>query len=837
MPSEVDLHDHCQACYDSRCNMRLPACSIVPCELDCGARFHACKQAEHSLLCGNEKVACINAGYGCPLHVLRSQMSRHLAGCPASLVHCTMEWNRWPVCSSERQSHQPVQVLLDVNREQLDMALALRDQRMLTRSMRASVRTRKILTNNLNRRHPAVPLADQLTVSNGSTVKEFDEQRELENLLQDMHQWENATERKRSRSPAGLRQSICDELYRASQETVQQLSTAIHAMTGDSHPPSEKADFSLGKSTYPYIHCAHCERRKERMERLLDSHNAMKDCGEDSQSLEGRKPSTEKNAAPGDCHDESVHLRVIKDTLLGATCTNEEEQLHRPGQISSPSSRDVQQGYRSSSSSSEGSLNDVPMPALFVTPSTTGEVSAAPGRGHSKILVVEPPKMIPGSGVASFPVTNSDSPMQASLSLDLSLESITRYQAKPDSMYTFLCAQVFRRDEFASHFQNVHSDIHGGLNGWLEQRCPLAPYGCTYSQRRFFPGERKARIVHHEHLESFGVRVDGKGSSRLAESEDHSEVDADAMMEMEWVSEAVSSYGKDETSLMKENLKYSEDKTDAAVTNQSDSFPKAGGLTEESGVESKKMDQDANLIIENQASLSDISLHTMDQSGRSLGNCNDARLNESIVNHLEGPKPDTQISTENTPEVQGSHDSLDTDQTPDQLAVPSQSPSSQSELPLEPDHLSQLPLELLRYLTRFLDAFSLCNLSLTSKLLRQICCSVLEERGMVLLQWEKVNGRWDVAYRVWHFSTAFTPVLHWGFEDHPSLAVHLAKCPYNVQLQQSDPICVMIKLPETAATASLSNGKGKQDGEAAEAEHEQGQLDSDTIDSEIQEVE
>ena len=64
------------------------------------------------------------------------------------------------------------------------------------------------------------------------------------------------------------------------------------------------------------------------------------------------------------------------------------------------------------------------------------------------------------------------------------------------------------------------------------------------------------------------------------------------------------------------------------------------------------------------------------------------------------------------------------------------------------DYLSELPVELLRYLTRFLDGFTMCNLAMTSKMLRQVCCSMLEERGMVVLQWEKRHGHWDIAYKV-----------------------------------------------------------------------------------------
>lgn len=93
-----------------------------------------------------------------------------------------------------------------------------------------------------------------------------------------------------------------------------------------------------------------------------------------------------------------------------------------------------------------------------------------------------------------------------SLGLDLTLETITRYQSKPNDMYTFLCGQEFRRDEYSWHYKNVHNDIHGGLNGWLEHRCPLAHYGCMYSLRRFYPTVKGATVIHNDTLESFGVK-------------------------------------------------------------------------------------------------------------------------------------------------------------------------------------------------------------------------------------------------------------------------------------------------------------------------------------------
>ena len=66
--------------------------------------------------------------------------------------------------------------------------------------------------------------------------------------------------------------------------------------------------------------------------------------------------------------------------------------------------------------------------------------------------------------------------VQEQCRLDIRLDTVTRLQTKPRSMYTFVCAQELRRDEMAWHSKNVHSEIHGGLNNWIEHRCPLATY-------------------------------------------------------------------------------------------------------------------------------------------------------------------------------------------------------------------------------------------------------------------------------------------------------------------------------------------------------------------------
>lgn len=98
-------------------------------------------------------------------------------------------------------------------------------------------------------------------------------------------------------------------------------------------------------------------------------------------------------------------------------------------------------------------------------------------------------------------------PQCQSLSLDINVRTIAAYQKKPKLMYTFRCAQEFRRDEYEWHYRNVHNDIHGGIDGWIEHRCPLWQYGCNFVHKRWNPTPEGSRIVFNELIESFGLKM------------------------------------------------------------------------------------------------------------------------------------------------------------------------------------------------------------------------------------------------------------------------------------------------------------------------------------------
>lgn len=176
-----------------------------------------------------------------------------------------------------------------------------------------------------------------------------------------------------------------------------------------------------------------------------------------------------------------------------------------------------------------------------------------------------------------------DENSQPELHVELYTECVTRRHNKSSSAFTFTCSHFFRRDEFASHFKNVHADIQSCLDGWFQLRCPLAYLGCTFVQNHFRPDGHKAKVIYSKLLKTFAIK------------------------------------------------------------------PEVDTLLAESGT--------CNFKVDDRGKAKDL--------------------------------------------------------------------------------LSSLPLEVLKYIAGFLDSFSLSQLSQVSVLMRDICATLLQERGMVLLVWEK----------------------------------------------------------------------------------------------------
>ncbi|XP_069693934.1 F-box only protein 30-like [Periplaneta americana] len=611
-------HSHCNTCIKvTKCAVQPTlnqSCEIVACELNCGFRFHACKLSEHRLLCPNEKVACINAGNGCPVTLIRHQRARHLETCPASVVICTMEWNRWPVCSQERQMHVPFHVPNPRAKEgQLDIALALRDQRMLNEWMKVPRRTRRVLRNSLTKCFPAVPLQSWpssegfVPVVAPSSVAEEDEM-----------MWDC------KKAPPGLQSSVCSELYKVTRGNLDECTTdsLIH-ITAKSHTSQYNGSPDLVNSETSTVEESSING-VEYTNRSPSTHlNGILRQQTEIGTCQSSYTQANKRILNNSQSDTSVGLNM--ESNLNCLEMTEENKENMPDNLNvfESSYNEEQNGHFS---------------VCFVNNTQVSEIFSASMTDHASSIIPPPP---------------SSPPMIVSLGLDLTLESITRYQTKPKNMYTFLCAQEFRRDEYSWHYKNVHSDIHGGLNGWLEHRCPLAHYGCMYSLRRFYPMVKGSTVIHNDTLESFGVKP----------------------------------FVPYEIPVLKRCPKFTS--AVQSTTKKAHNFP--------------------GFNVQNSEDMQDWSL----------------------------------ISSQH-------------------LA------------------LCQLPFEVLRHVCRFLDSFSLCNLALTCRRLREVCCSLLEERGLVVQQWKKryIGSKvsWTIAYKRWFFSTAFTPVRQWGFEEEDHMSNHLRSC-------------------------------------------------------------
>ncbi|XP_053567862.1 F-box only protein 30 [Bombina bombina] len=715
-------HSHCVNCVSRRCMIRPEAgvsCDLIGCPHVCGAVFHSCKADEHRILCPLERVPCLNNGFGCPFIVTRNKLAEHLQSCPASVVCCTMEWNRWPVSYADRKSYENLSKDVD-EVEQLDMALALQDQRMLLESLKVatmvSKKTEKLeaqeqitvntvesnstLANGLSGDEESYSALYQATVEttkslaaaldilnnatrdiamlNGRLLdascemnrnfqmaeqngagcmivkdQEYEDEEEIgavggilcssmkhlhQNGSSDFYPGANGSYEVVSENSLDNSNVLCNGFHTENMHT-EQNESKIHTSESKQNGVDKLLDVDSreqllnSKDSLPGVALLPSSTNltngikadEATKEQLLEKKDEQ---GLRNVAVFGRRPflvdaywfkakMEDKAVDTSDLvtEDDPMGLNGI-DLITAALlfCLGDS-----PGGRGISDSRNVD-GYHVDFGTQTFSLPS----AILATDTMVGDIASASACDHANPQLCNP------------------SPFQA-LGLDLVLEYVARYQTKQRSMFTFVCGQLFRRDEFSSHFKNVHGDIHAGLNGWMEQRCPLAYYGCTYSQRRFCPSTQGSKIIHDRHLRSFGIQP-------------HSSCQTDS----------ASSFGAPQ------------------------------------------------------------------------------------------------------------------------------------------DRFSNLPYEVLQHIAGFLDGFSLCQLSRVSRVMRDVCSSLLQARGMVVLLWEKRlyshGSSWQIKDKVWRFSTAFCTVKEWKFADLVSMADHLKKCSYNTVEKREE----AIPLPCMCVTRELT---------------------------------
>lgn len=103
--------------------------------------------------------------------------------------------------------------------------------------------------------------------------------------------------------------------------------------------------------------------------------------------------------------------------------------------------------------------------------------------------------------------------------------------------------------------------------------------------------------------------------------------------------------------------------------------------------------------------------------------------------------------------------------------------------------LNVLPMEIIFYISDYLDPISLRALSLCSRRMRDICWSLVRTRGCVTPVWEKQRARgqrrhrtgWVEVSRRWFFSTGMGAVTRWVNINIGRMQQHLQECPFNEQ--------------------------------------------------------
>ncbi|KAI4877904.1 hypothetical protein NFI96_002540, partial [Prochilodus magdalenae] len=507
------LHRHCESCHSRRCRAPIEisvSCMIIKCRLLCGATFHMCKEDEHMLLCPNEKVPCINANYGCPFTMCRSKLAKHLEVCPASVVCCSMEWNRWPIEEAEPPEFYQNILKQDYTQEPLDLSMALRDQRYLFQSLKM-----KAIFPELIEKVEEEPEVQELEGAVGGVLNdvaegsayvdanlvdaEFQErpltQEEREALARDTNVTDlgryNIWEKMFSMELSGCKHTI-KSLGTNPPPNGNELKSQAHSNSLEILPeeslkhstevsaPLERPDFNpfemderkflIATSLFA---CDTRPTKKFIYERL----EPMK-----IKTVKTFKIPTSFKARPSNIRNPSRYKRVSK-SVDTSDLDIDMDDIPKWDEVQATLLCSLEKERRGHLIAEAGSSD-----ALLINEGTqTYDFYSIPFKADATLADITAERAL-------------------QLHVQIHTESVTNKHNKSSSAFTYLCCHSFRRDEFPSHFRNVHSDIQTNLNGWFEQRCPLAYLGCTFIQRRFQPSTHRAVVSYDKDLSTFSIR-------------------------------------------------------------------------------------------------------------------------------------------------------------------------------------------------------------------------------------------------------------------------------------------------------------------------------------------
>ncbi|CAL8363689.1 unnamed protein product [Merluccius merluccius] len=697
--SPVSSHPHCEKCFDLHC--RVPAdplvcCGLLSCSRGCGARMHGCKAEEHAILCPNRTVPCLNAEYGCPAAMPRHRLAPHLEVCPASVVACSQEWNRWPVADGDAALYGRLwrggPVDGDEEEVPLDVAMALRDQERLFRSIKMK-NVFPELMEVIAAGSPDGAAGGSGPADGSGGTWDLGGGRVNDCGMKD-NEGPGREDREalaRNRNLDGIQNyNSWERIFTKDRKACEQTVQNPEEQTSSDGKISAKSQSRRAEST---------RGGEERAVAALNANGTTGLAPWQDGVLE--RLSKEFNVAEYNMYLAHNGAMLINFGQLAACTPREKDFVYgklEPIEVQTVRSFNVPTSYRAkrfhrtdpsrkTKSAKQVDTSDLGVPADDLPRSD--EVASTllcslehEFRGHSISESAGADGLYVDVGTQTYKfdsapfeadatladVAATHRPAGGALHMRLQAEAVTRRHNKSTSAFSFTCGRFFRRDEYRSHFGNAHADVQSCVDGWFEQRCPLAYLGCTFTQERLRPAGRcPARVRYHPDLGALALRpvchpslLDGGGGGEESES--------------------------------------------------------------------------------------------------------------PLRKRARGPDP-----------------------------------------------LSGLPFEVLVRVAAHLDGFSLAQLSRVSRRMRATCETLLVERGMVVLRWEKkidssVGTAWEchkkasIRQRAWLFSSGFSPVDGWRFHGGPHLSHHLRSCRfYQTEPRSPDPVALAC-LQEAAAAAAAHRG-------------------------------
>lgn len=491
-----------------------------------------CKLEEHQLLCPNETVPCLNAAYGCPLSMLRHRLAKHLEVCPASVVCCSQEWNRWPVSKTDLTFYKNVSESLQTEGN-LDVAMALRDQELLFRSIKMKNIFPELMLDDpacqdvsAGGHNPTGDAACALVcgefTENGCAKTEeqlsqeerdaLAKSRDVDNI-QNYSSWEKIFKKEMD----GCKQTVqnVNKTEESGGKREECEPSNCQGDTRDSHLSQQNA--AAAAAAAPSMNgvtglAPWQDGVLERLGREVNiaeynmylAHNGamLINFGQ----LEACTPR-EKDFVYGNL--EPIEVETVRTFNVPTSYRAKRHHLRDPSNKRATKHKSVDTADLTPSGEGLPKCDEVDTTLLcclekelkghFISESVgidglyvdigtqTYDFASAPFRTDASLADV----------IADKP---------RSLYVHVEAESVTRRHNKTSSAFSYMCGHFFRRGEYRSHFRNVHSDIQAPISGWFQQRCPLQYLGCTFTQTRFHPAGHKGTIKFCQDVNTFVLR-------------------------------------------------------------------------------------------------------------------------------------------------------------------------------------------------------------------------------------------------------------------------------------------------------------------------------------------